>query len=188
MSTLVLGIHELTEFRFSSAARLKLHDGPLNLGWRHSGRTSDFIADTMAMPFLASTTAHKEIHHAIGYMSNELIENAVKFRRPGTIVIEACILADVFMMRVGNEIDIETSRRFRTILLQMLSLDPGELLIRQIEANAASNDSGSGLGLLTLLSDYGAKMGWVFETSTEDSVTLTTTASLSLPLPLASTG
>ncbi|MEK1850672.1 MAG: ATP-binding protein, partial [Phyllobacterium sp.] len=41
--------------------------------------------------------------------------------------------------------------------------DPGELLIRRIEANAERVDmSGSGLGLLTLMSDYNARLAWVF--------------------------
>lgn len=36
-------------------------------------------------------------------------------------------------------------------------------LIQQLEANAADPQStGSGLGLLTLISDYGARFAWIF--------------------------
>ncbi len=182
MSKTILGMSDLTEARFSSGACLTLSDGPLELGWRHSGLTSDFIAETMAMSFAASKTRHANIHHSIGYLSNELIENAVKFRQPGKIIIESCVAVDVFLIRVCNEIDMETSVRFQHLLAKMLAADPVELLIRQIEANAASNASGSGLGLLTLLADYDARMAWEFETSGEDRVKLTTTASLALPV------
>lgn len=182
MSKTVLGIYDLSEASFSTGACLTLSDGPLELGWRHSGLTSDFIAEAMSLPFAASKTLHANIHHSIGYLSNELIENAVKFRQPGNIIIEACIAVDVFMMRVRNEIDTDTSARFQLILAKMLSAEPGELLIQQIEENAASDATGSGLGLLTLLADYDARLAWVFETSSKDRVTLTTTASLALAL------
>ncbi|MFK4770750.1 slr1658 superfamily regulator [Rhizobium sp. ZW T2_16] len=182
MSKTILGIYDLTEARFLSGASLTLIDGPLELGWRHSGLTSDFIADAMALPFSASKTLHADIHHSIGYLSNELIENAVKFRQPGKIMIEACVIAGVFLMRVSNDIDIETSQRFQDILTKILAADPSELLIGQIEANAASDATGSGLGLLTLLADYDARMSWEFEPLGGDRIKLTTTASLTLPL------
>lgn len=182
MSKTVLGIYDLTQASFSSSICLTLSDGPLELGWRHSGLTSDFIAETMALRFAASKTLHADIHHGIEYLSNELIENAVKFRLPGEIIIEACVKAEVFLMRVRNEIDAATSLRFRDILMVMLAADPGELLIRQIEANAASDTRASGLGLLTLLADYQARMAWEFENSGENRVRLTTTASLALPV------
>ncbi len=182
MSKTVLGFQDLTEANFASGAYLMLSDGPLELGWRHSGLTADFIAEAMALPFAGTNRLHKSIQHHIGYLSNELIENAVKFRQPGRIIIEACVEGDVFMMRVRNEIDNKTSERFQIRLHTMLSVDPGELLIQQIEANAASDTGGSGLGLLTLLSDYEARMAWEFEASGENRVSLTTTASLALPL------
>ena len=182
MSKNVIGVYDLTEASFSTGACLTLIDGPLELGWRHSGLTSDFLAEAMAMRFAGSKALHTNIRHNIGYLSNELIENAVKFRQPGKITIEACVADDVFLMRVRNKINTETSGRFQEILTNMLSVDPGELLIRQIEANAVSDTGSSGLGLLTLLADYDARMSWEFEPSGEDRVKLTTTASLALPL------
>ena len=70
----------------------------------------------------------------------------------------------------------------RQTYLEIISRDPGELLIERIEANAADeNSSGSGLGLLTLMNDYGARLGWDFRSSTSGSaVTLSTHAALTL--------
>lgn len=182
MSKTVLGHDDLAGADFPPGASLRLNDGPLELGWRHSGLTSDFIAAAMAMPYAASRTLHAYIHHSIGYLSNELIENAVKFRLTGAIAIEAGIVSDVFMMRVCHEIDTAASARFQQRLEDMLSAEPGELLIQQLEENAASDAEGSGLGLLTLLADYGARMSWEFETLGQDRVKLVTTAYLALPL------
>jgi hypothetical protein len=182
MAKTVLGTNELTEVSFASGAALTLSDGPLDLGWRHSGLTSDFLAETMALPFTGTRTVYTDVHHSIGYLSNELIENAVKFRQPGDIVIEACLMANAFLMRVHNEIDPVASIRFQHLLTGMLSVDPGELLIRQIEANAASDSSGSGLGILTLLADYDIRLAWEFEDAEDQRVKLTTTASLPIPL------
>ena len=60
--------------------------------------------------------------------------------------------------------------------------DPGELLIERIEENAENaNSSGSGLGLLTLMSDYGARLGWRFQPAAEaDAIRLDTYAALDI--------
>ena len=71
--------------------------------------------------------------------------------------------------------------------LQMLiedltTRDPGDLLLERIEANAADEtSSASGLGILTLMNDYGARMGWHFSDAlTSGASVLRTQASLSL--------
>lgn len=80
----------------------------------------------MALPFSASKTLHADIHHSIEYLSNELIENAIKFRQPGRIMIETCVIAGVFFMCVSNDVDIETSLRFQDVLMKILAADPSE--------------------------------------------------------------
>jgi hypothetical protein len=178
----IYGSVELVDLNFEGGARLTLIDGPLQLGWRHSGVTSDFIAEVMAMPFASKKESYNDVHHSISYLANELIENAVKFRLPAQIEIEACLSGSAFLLRVRNPIDGGTSEVFQRKLDQILDDDPGDLLIRQIEANALSDGSTSGLGLLTLLSDYGARMTWEFSPHETDRVMLTTTAAVAVPL------
>lgn len=86
------------------------------------------------------------------------------------------------VVRVKNAVDAETSAAFQRKLRTILDRDPGELLIQQIEENAISDGNGSGLGLLTLLSDYGARMAWEFNDIDDSSVILTTTAAISIPM------
>ncbi|PDT00994.1 hypothetical protein CO666_28120 [Rhizobium chutanense] len=181
MTPTVYGIESLTDISLDSGARLTLTDGPLQLGWKHSGMTADFIAQVMALQYSRSKKDYVQAHHDIGYLSNELIENAVKFRQPGEILIEAGIFQGSFLIRVKNAIDGVTSTRFQQLLRRLQSKDPGELLLEQIETNAISPASGSGLGLLTLLSDYDAKMAWAFEGSDDQPVILTTTAAVAMP-------
>ena len=58
--------------------------------------------------------------------------------------------------------------------------DPCDHLIQRIEENAADPDkTRSGLGLLTLMNDYGAHLAWIFSSADEkDRVFLETYASI----------
>ncbi|MDE1992885.1 MAG: ATP-binding protein [Rhizobiaceae bacterium] len=144
-------------------SRLRLADGSLDISWHHCSTTADFLGDFFAAQTKASDAELNEIRHAIGYLVNELLENAIKFRAPGDIQIEASLDRGNFEMRLFNFIAEETARRFQVLLSEITTRDAGELLIERIEQNAADpSSSGSGLGLLTLMNDYGARLGWKF--------------------------
>jgi hypothetical protein len=146
-----------------NVSRMRLFDGPLDLSWHHCATTSDFIAEIFAVRFQTSPDAYKEARHSIGYLVNELIENAVKFRAHGEILIEASADMNSFLLKVSNDLDTDAAAEFKRLLSEITEGDPGELLIKRIEANAEKSDmSGSGLGLLTLMSDYNARLAWVF--------------------------
>jgi hypothetical protein len=163
-----------------SATRVRLFDGPLDLSWHHCATTSDFIADLFALHVQSSRDDYREVRHSIGYLVNELIENAVKFRAPGEITIEAAIDSECFKVKVSNVVDGETAGGFQNLLSEITVGDPGELLIQRIEANAKGPETtGSSLGLLTLMSDYGARLAWIFSPAGEsDLVQLETYASI----------
>jgi hypothetical protein len=152
------------------------------LSWRHCATTSDFIADLFALRFQSSRNDYMEVRHSIGYVVNELIENAVKFRAPGEIVIEASMDSECFKLKVSNDVDGENASRFQSLLADITAGDPRDLLIQRIEANAASPDmAGSRLGLLTLMSDYGARLAWIFSAADEsDRICLETYASIAI--------
>lgn len=142
---------------------LMLSEGPLDLTWHHASTTSEFLGDFYAIRSSAMSLDSNETRHSIGYLVNELLENAVKFRHPGDISIETSIEDARFEIKVSNLVSRETAERFSALLEEVTARDPGELLIERIEANAEdATSSASGLGLLTLMSDYGAKLGWEF--------------------------
>ena len=60
--------------------------------------------------------------------------------------------------------------------------DPAIMLIERIEANAENPDLGtSGLGLLTLMSDYSVQLGWKFADADADEAVMLETH-VGLPL------
>jgi hypothetical protein len=85
-----------------------------------------------------------------------------------------------FKLKVLNDVDGDDVSEFQSLLANITVGDPKDLLIQRIEANAANPDmAGSGLGLLTLMSDYGARMAWIFSTADEsDRICLETYASI----------
>jgi hypothetical protein len=147
-------------------ARLTLYDGPLELGWLHAGATADFIGTFFADLGARAGLDGNDARHGISYLVNELVENAVKFRAPdgGEVMLAARLDGANFELLLSNIAVAETAGRFGAILDEIVSRDPGELLIERIEANAADDSStGSSLGILTLMSDYGVRMNWTFE-------------------------
>lgn len=160
---------------------LTLMAEPLELSWHHCGATSDFIGEFFSRA-CGRDVDPLDARHSISYMINEILENAVKFRHGGDIELTGSLEAATFEIRIVNRIDEPTARSFRGLLTKLLERDPGELLLERIEENALDPESnGSGLGLLTLMSDYGAKMGWSFASErVSEGVELTTYASLQL--------
>lgn len=175
------GTTELSNGPAAEANRLRLSEGPLELSWHHCSTTSDFLGDFFGN-LAKDSHNYNEARHGIGYLVNELLENAVKFRAPGDIAIDASLEDGNFELRVSNLVAEETARRFQVLLAEITSRDPGELLIERIEQNAADPlSSGSGLGLLTLMNDYGVRLGWKFlRDAPAGPVRLDTYAALSL--------
>jgi hypothetical protein len=152
--------------QFEAAARLTLYDGPLDIGWVHAGATADFVGTFFADLGARAGLDGNDARHGISYMVNELFENAVKFRAPdaGEVTLAARLDGTTFELLLSNVAVEETAARFGAILDEIVSRDPGELLIERIEANAADDSStGSSLGILTLMSDYGVRLSWTFE-------------------------
>jgi hypothetical protein len=182
--TTLYGLEDLAIGTGENVTRLRLFEGPLDLGWKHCAMTSDFVAEFVALRYRSSRNLYKEVRHNVGYLTNELIENAVKFRASGEIVVEASISSNNFRTKVTNHVDKETAEQFQHLLSEITAGEPGDLLIKRIEANAMGTGSGSGLGLLTLMSDYGAHFAWVFGTGEQDhNIPLETYASIAVPAP-----
>lgn len=176
------GTTAFAEGTVSDITRLSLSEGPLEIGWNHCSTTSDFLSDFYAMLAGKNGADYVETRHSIGYLVNELLENAVKFRSPGDIVVEAGLADGCFEMRVSNHVETGTARRFQKLLEELTVRDPGDLLIERIEQNAEDPEAGgSGLGLLTLMSDYGVELGWTFgRGASKGTMRLQACASLSL--------
>ena len=178
----VLGACDPSSDRPAAATRFVFHDDALELRWAHCSSTADFLAEVFGGVVGRAGGDVTDARHSISYLANELLETAGKFRAPGDVEVEAAVGEDGFALWLANTVTGETAERFRTLLEEIVAGDPGDLLIARIEANASDDgDGGSGLGILTLMNDYGVRMGWSFEAAADGSLRLETLAFVALP-------
>lgn len=177
----VLGACDPSNDRPAAITRFVFHDDALELRWAHCSSTADFLAEIFGGMVRRGGGDITEARHSIAYLANELLENAVKFRAPGDVEVEAALAGDGFSIWLANAVTEETAGRFRALLEEIVAGDPGELLIARIEANASDEgDGGSGLGILTLMNDYGVRLGWSFEPAADGNLRLETLAFVAL--------
>src|SRR3954471_6671143 len=166
---------------------LRFCTGQLALRWTYCSSTANFVSAYYSSLFRAEYTAARttDLTHSVAYLANELLENAVKFRTEGDVELETGLHAGEFVIRIANHLTAETSATFQTLLAEITAGDPGELLLQRIEANAADeSSSASGLGILTLMNDYGVRFCWTFTpggASDDARIRLYTVARLPLP-------
>ena len=159
--------------------------------WRSQRLSSHFIADYF-VNFLPITEGDpeaerriKETKGAVSYVTNELLENAMKFNLEAAnskVRFGIHFIDDeevVAVMFASNQVDRAGAEKFETFIEELLSADPEEMYLQQVEASLEDKNAGmSGLGFLTMLNDYQAKLGWQFEAlpSESDIFSVTTMA------------
>src|SRR5215470_13380816 len=95
----------------SEAPRLRIvfSEGPLELRWIHCSMTADFISDLFAALAGRGDLDEGNARHGIAYLANEMLENAVKFRAPGDVVVEAALEGAEFTLAISNFASPETT-------------------------------------------------------------------------------
>jgi hypothetical protein len=146
--------------------------------WRNNGLSADFLADYMTTFFpngdeeMQETAEWKQRIHefrcATSYIANELLENAMKYHDDaGTMPIDMRmnLNAEHVIFQVTNSVNQQRALVFREFIRDLLSTeDISELYIQQLEKSSIDEaSSSSGLGLLTMVQDYGAKLAWRFQ-------------------------
>jgi hypothetical protein len=166
--------------QLEQSMRIVIHAEQLELKWSHCSASADFLSQYYAGVLATGRNASqlRDLSHGISYLANELIENAVKFRSEGDVEFVAGMDGGEFVLCIRHCIAPETSGRFKKLLKELTAGDPGDLLIQRIEANALGTGSGSGLGILTLMNDYGARLTWRFASADQSSTHLETVARL----------
>ena len=145
-------------------------DAFASLNWSAGSRLVDFVSRYAGFFFDSPSTVYldrEEVEDAINYILLELVENALKYSLQGDDVDVALEMQlDEVQFAVVNPINTGDMSRLETTFHELYSDDPADLMVRRIEENAAAPDSlNSGLGLLTILSDYGATVAWQFSDS-----------------------
>lgn len=163
---------------------------PLQQRWRNNGLSADFLADYLTTFFPArgkdphTRYKQEEIKGAVSYIANELLENAMKFNDDRTtypIGLSLQLQSDCLIFRISNSIATESVKDFQNYIEKLTSVDTQEMLIAQLEQNALEeNGSSSRLGYLTMIEDYGAKLGWKFETVQKEPTIIAVTTMVQL--------
>ncbi|MEG4841892.1 DUF6272 family protein [Microcoleus sp. B9-D4] len=163
---------------------------PLKQRWRNNGLSADFMADYLTTFFPgnqdepSTIERQAEIKSAVSYIANELLENAMKFNDETSeypIDIKLQLESDGVIFSVANSISPQAVDKFQAYIHQLLTSEPSELYIQRLEKNAADETcTNSGLGLLTMLTDYTAKLGWKFQTVHKDPEVIAVTTMVQL--------
>jgi hypothetical protein len=158
---------------------------PLKQRWRNNGLSADFVADYMVTFFPAikddpsSLKRQAELKSAVSYIANELLENAMKFHDESSeypIKFGIHLLNETIIIFSTNCIDPSTLNRFELVIEELLQSDLGELYIQQLEKVAEDESNAtSGMGLITIMYDYQAVMGWKIESLAVPQTTIVTT-------------
>ena len=163
---------------------------PLRQRWRNNCLSADFLADYLSTFFLSSEQEEAksekqiEVKSAVSYIANELLENAMKYgveKSLYPISIQIHLNPDLIIFQLTNSIHKQQTQAFQAHIEKLINSDPSELYIAQLENNALDeNIENSGLGFLTMLNDYEAKLGWKFETLASESTEIAVTTMVQL--------
>ena len=151
-----------------AGARVSLvfYPGDFPVRWSQCSATADFFAEYFAAVHACRSddeAVRNEFIGTLSYIVNELVENAVKFSVGETVEVTVCVADDELVALVTNQILAATVDALAEKFRELVSGDPQEMLFARVEANAENPDSGaSGLGFLTMMADYGARLGWRF--------------------------
>ena len=165
---------------------------PLKQRWRNNGLSADFMAYYFMTFFPGSDedsdtdSKQAEIKGAVSYIANELIENAMKFNdetSPHPISISLHLHQDKLIFLTTNSVSPEKVGDFQAYIQQVTTSDTEELYISQLEKSPEDETcTASRLGVLTMINDYLAKVGWKFETVQQEPKIITVTTMVQLTL------
>jgi hypothetical protein len=163
---------------------------PLQQRWRNNGLSADFLADYLCTFFPgedgASTKRQAEIQGAVSYIANELLENAMKFSYAPSqhaISLTMYLEADAISLYVTNSVDPKSLVAFQQCIQRLLTEAPHDLYMEQLTGNVEAENGGfSGLGILTMLNDYGATIAWQFAPMAPETDVMAVTTMVRVPV------
>lgn len=145
---------------------------PLRERWRTNRLSANFLADYFSTFFpgqghpAGMSDPKSELMGVITFIANELLENAMKFSDADSteaVMLTLQLYPDKLVFLTQNNVNADTEVQFRGFIQKLLASDPAELYIQQIEQQAEDEAStSSGLGILTIVNDYAARVGWRF--------------------------
>lgn len=141
-------------------SEIEVHVSKSLAPWDFANRAAHFLAEWLR-PMVASEHLAPD---AIDYVLNELLENAVKYAAEGKIEVRAALQPAQLSLSLRHSVSAARSETFAAKAKALIERDPFELFTEIVENNGDQQVStGAGLGLVTMINDYGASLGFVFQ-------------------------
>ena len=164
---------------------------PVKHRWRNNGLTADFVAN-YASTFLDSRDSDdprklkriREIKDSVSYVANELLENGLKYHLAGDddnvgLRLRCEIRDEGLVLTVSNRVSSDAAKSLEGLANELLVNDVAELYFERIERNSGES---AGLGLITMVHDYDARLAWRLSLLPAGEGTVWTQAFIALPL------
>lgn len=149
---------------------------PIEERWRNNGLSADYIAEYLTTVLNSDENESGNEHYladiksSASYIANELLENGMKYcngqtNHPVTFHIE--LASNEIRFFLENTVIPASADKLKEFIEELNSSDPDEFYIRQLEKTAEADledNISSGLGFLSIINDYSAKLGWKFQT------------------------
>lgn len=160
---------------------------PLQRRWRNNGLSADFLADyvTNFLPFEETATEQEQLmlRDSISFIANELLENAMKYgvSAPGEpITVRLSLLDGQLVFAASNPATNDVVTRLEHFVGRLDSGTVEDAHLAALEAQSEGGDD-SGLGLLTMMMDYDAEVGWKLQPAGTNAHRVTTQVRIAAP-------
>ena len=148
---------------------------------------ADYLANIFPLPEETATSFGQQLQlkSAATYMSNELLENSMKFHDNKInypVKFGIGLLEENLVFISSNCVNQKCLANFNKFIDELTHSDIDEFYFRQLEKGAEEKSEESQLGFLSMMNDYSAKLGWKIETIRKDIeiITLTTMVQLTI--------
>lgn len=124
--------------------------------WNRCGLSANFLAEFQSYDYENRT----RLINIISTVMNELVENAIKFSAKGREEVRVCVsnFSSDIEIEISNVSEGKHAQHLSKMVSQIQETDPEELFLNQIVASAESHADESGLGLITICKDFGARV------------------------------
>jgi hypothetical protein len=154
---------------------LTLHFSPASTPrkkrWSNYGLSADFLGDYFATFFPGDEISEgcidkkTNVKAAVSYIANELLENTMKYSDDTTnlaVSISLYLYDERLVFQVTNPAEVSVALTYQTFVQKLVTSDIDELYTEQLEQTALGL-GGSHMGILTMVNDYEARLGWKFD-------------------------
>jgi hypothetical protein len=150
-----------------------------------------FVGDYLANVFpiteenATSFGQQLQLKSAATYMSNELLENSMKFHNENInypVKFGIGLFENHLIFIGSNCVNKNCLEKFNKFIDELTHSDIDEFYFHQLEKGAEEKSEESQLGFLSMMNDYSAKLGWKIETVKKDVEIITLTTMVQLPI------